>query len=170
FSVPNNLYIIGTMNTADRSVEALDTALRRRFSFIEMMPDPSLLEEREVGGVLLRDLLSTMNARIEQLLDREKQIGHSYFFHVNNEADLAGVFNNSVIPLLQEHFYNDYEKIGLVLGKGMVSDSTEEGEKFKGFAEFKVEDSPEQRTIFRLNRMTSENIMEATELLLNRSK
>jgi 5-methylcytosine-specific restriction endonuclease McrBC GTP-binding regulatory subunit McrB len=121
FSVPENVYIIGTMNTADRSVEALDTALRRRFSFTELMPDPDLLTQT-IGGVHLSKLLSTMNERIEALLDRDHAIGHSFFYQLKNDdvAGLRGVFRNSIIPLLKEYFYGDYGKIALVLGKGFV--------------------------------------------------
>ncbi len=128
FGVPNNLYIIGTMNTADRSVEALDTALRRRFSFEEMMPKPELLKDKdgnylEVCDVKLRDLLDTLNKRIVALKDREHQIGHSYFMGLETESDLKDVFKDKIIPLLQEYFYGDYKKIYYVLGPGFVEDS-----------------------------------------------
>lgn len=130
FGVPSNLYIIGTMNTADRSVEALDTALRRRFTFREYMPDPKLIE-KELGdkniwnGIKLSDVLDTINKRIEVLLDRDHQIGHSYFLALDHssdfEAELKNVFTQKIIPLLQEYFYNDYVKIGMVLGAGFVN-------------------------------------------------
>lgn len=128
FGVPNNLYIIGTMNTADRSVEALDTALRRRFSFEEMMPKPKLLGDKELCDVKLSDLLTTINQRIVALKDREHQIGHSYFMghddknedgsdkYPNKEEWLTNVFKDKIIPLLQEYFYGDYKKIYYVLG------------------------------------------------------
>lgn len=121
FGVPANLYIIGTMNTADRSVEALDSALRRRFSFEEMPPLPlsSLILNNKFGG-LLSKLLDTINKRIEILLDKDHQIGHSYFMSVSNLQDLKAVFQNKIIPLLQEYFFGDYGKIGLILGKGFV--------------------------------------------------
>ncbi|GGX03976.1 McrB family protein [Aquimarina muelleri] len=181
FSVPPNLDIYGTMNTADRSVEALDTALRRRFSFVEMMPRPELLspsamycrllwkyekvdwedteyknKEKELfdffGGELhekrkgiwknmkkeknpselsyfdgykfteinLQSILETINQRIETLIDRDHIIGHSYFMDIHSLEELTFVFKDKVIPLLQEYFYGDYGKIGLVLGKGFV--------------------------------------------------
>lgn len=123
FGVPNNLYIIGTMNTADRSVEALDTALRRRFSFEEMMPKPKLLGDKELCDVKLSDLLTTINQRIVALKDREHQIGHSYFMGLETDSDLKDVFKDKIIPLLQEYFYGDYKKIYYVLGPGFVENS-----------------------------------------------
>ena len=114
FSVPNNVYIIGTMNTADRSVEALDTALRRRFSFVEMQPNPEILSE--VENVDLSKLLKTINQRIELLIDKDHQIGHSYFIGIQNIVDLQRTFKDKIIPLLEEYFYGDFGKIGLVLG------------------------------------------------------
>lgn len=116
FSVPNNLYIIGTMNTADRSVEALDTALRRRFSFVEMQPNPSILLNSEYQDVDLKRLLETINQRIEVLVDKDHQIGHSYFIGIQNLEDLKQIFKDKIIPLLEEYFYGDFGKIGLVLG------------------------------------------------------
>ena len=114
FSVPNNVYIIGTMNTADRSVEALDTALRRRFSFVEMQPNPEILSE--VENVDLSKLLETINKRIEVLIDKDHQIGHSYFIGIQDLEDLKRTFKDKIIPLLEEYFYGDFGKIGLVLG------------------------------------------------------
>lgn len=123
FGVPSNLYIIGTMNTADRSIALLDTALRRRFEFVEMMPEPELLEiiKVENGEINLQMLLEKMNARIEFLLDREHTIGHSFFINVNSLSELQQVFKNKIIPLLQEYFYDDYAKIDAVLNdNGMI--------------------------------------------------
>lgn len=121
FSVPKNLYIIGTMNTADRSVEALDTALRRRFSFEEMMPDYNLDElKTNVGSYELHKILKTINTRIEVLKDRDHLIGHSYFIGITTEEQLKSAFFDKVIPLLQEYFYGDYEKIQMILGDGFV--------------------------------------------------
>ncbi|HPX58023.1 MAG TPA: AAA family ATPase [Candidatus Cloacimonas acidaminovorans] len=122
FSVPSNLYIIGTMNTADRSVEALDTALRRRFSFEEMAPDYSLLEGSTSEGINLAELLKTINNRIEGLLDKDHVIGHSYFLRVSKgEKTLQDVFFDEIIPLLQEYFYGNFGRIELVLGRGFVA-------------------------------------------------
>jgi 5-methylcytosine-specific restriction protein B len=122
FSVPNNVDIYGTMNTADRSVEALDTALRRRFSFEEMLPKPQLLREKgengsgKVGEIDLVELLITINDRIEALVDRDHTIGHAFFMEVDSLDSLRNVFANKVIPLLQEYFYGDYAKMEMVIG------------------------------------------------------
>lgn len=121
FSVPDNLYIIGTMNTADRSIALLDTALRRRFQFFEMMPNYELLEDVEVDGIGISDLLKAINLRIEALYDRDHQIGHTYFLSLKDEptvgkmGKLADIFRHSILPLLQEYFYDNWEKINLVL-------------------------------------------------------
>lgn len=120
FGVPSNLYIIGTMNTADRSVEAIDTALRRRFSFEEMPPRYDLEGlQYTINGIPAGEILKTINARIESLIDRDHAIGHAYFLNKNEEAIMDSFYRN-IIPLLQEYFFGDYGKIGLVLGKGFV--------------------------------------------------
>ncbi|WP_281223517.1 AAA family ATPase [Photobacterium sanguinicancri] len=123
FAVPNNLYIIGTMNTADRSLVTMDTALRRRFDFKEMMPKPELFNNRTVKGIDLTRLLATLNKRIDVLYDREHTLGHAFLFPVFNEANednafikLKDAFKNKIIPLLEEYFYEDWNKIRLVLG------------------------------------------------------
>ena len=116
FTIPKNLYIFGTMNTADRSIALLDIALRRRFHFIEMMPRYDILKGRKINNIDLALLLSTINERIEFLLDREHTIGHSYFLNIDSFEDLVSVFKNSIIPLLIEYFYDDFEKIKLILG------------------------------------------------------
>ena len=122
FSVPSNIYILGTMNTADRSISLMDTALRRRFQFIEMMPDVAILEKigaNRVGDLDVALMLKTINERITYLYDREHTIGHAFFTKLakNPSIDtLRSIFEKSVIPLLQEYFYEDYQKIQFVLG------------------------------------------------------
>ena len=125
FGVPNNFYIIGTMNTADRSIALLDTALRRRFYFIEMMPDPNHPEiSNDIEGVKCRKLLEKINERIRVLHDRDHQLGHTFFIGVKKIASLAKTFQNQIIPLLQEYFYDNWEKIDLVLNKnGFIQES-----------------------------------------------
>ncbi|EAI1148930.1 AAA family ATPase [Campylobacter coli] len=173
FGVPKNVYIIGTMNTADRSITSLDTALRRRFEFVEMMPDPDLLnnvfickdvenpnEDEDYLGddaktegyaEILQNILISINKRIEFLLDREKTIGHAFFmseavkFNKNNwikpdeyEEDwyvlsiskLKKVFQNKIIPLLQEYFYNDYALISAVLNDNGMIEKCEKDDKY----------------------------------------
>jgi hypothetical protein len=234
FSVPPNLYIIGTMNTADRSVEALDAALRRRFSFIEMQPKPELVspqrkiwelwwefpsvawdeepytsKEKELynllgididfdpndelwpkmekegkreeqvsyfnqivfSGVNLELVLKTINNRIEKLLDKDHQIGHSYFMDVSNIVELMNAFKNKIIPLLQEYFFGDYGKIGLVLGSKFVVKGENESSS-NIFADFDYQDksSLESREIYRLaniDNMTDEEFIVAIRTLMN---
>ena len=118
FSIPSNVYIIGTMNTADRSIALLDTALRRRFDFREMMPDIKHKDiSTNVSGIDLKKLLKIMNQRIAVLLDREHQIGHTYFLKVKECEKLKIIFQKKIIPLLQEYFYDNWEKIDLVLNR-----------------------------------------------------
>lgn len=212
FGVPPNLYIIGTMNTADRSVEALDTALRRRFSFEEMPPRPELLSpsnlfwrlmkqyeevpwedkaykrkekelldfmgastkvwdmrkklwdnysrnyeeeefpESEFTGINLKTILSTINTRIEKLLDSDHQIGHSYFLSVSHMEDLHDVFYRKVIPLLQEYFFGDYGKIGLVLGKGFVrkKEWDNKTDVFADFSDYENDGNFNDREVFEI--------------------
>ncbi len=107
FGVPSNIYIIGTMNTADRSIALMDTALRRRFQFIEMAPDPRTLRGISIKGVHLEYVLDIMNRRIAALYDRDHMIGHAYFTSLSSSDDISAlqqIFLNSIIPLLQEYF------------------------------------------------------------------
>ena len=150
FSVPGNVYILGTMNTADRSIALMDTALRRRFEFVEMMPDSEVLESQGAGTICVDNvelnvakMLDLINERIEYLFDREHTIGHAFFRKLEDDPSidtLADIFEKKVIPLLQEYFYEDYEKIQLVLGdndkedefKFVLDKKVELGKIFKG--------------------------------------
>ncbi|PEM59837.1 AAA family ATPase [Bacillus toyonensis] len=130
FGVPNNIHILGTMNTADRSISLMDTALRRRFKFIEMMPDIEILKKLgilEIDGIDVPAILKVMNERMEYLYDREHTIGHAFFTPLVGEENqsiqnLAHIFLNDILPLLQEYFYEDYSKIQLVLGDNAKTD------------------------------------------------
>jgi 5-methylcytosine-specific restriction protein B len=161
FGVPPNVYIIGTMNTADRSVEALDTALRRRFEFVEMPPNSNLInryvnaEAGNVGGINLMGLLDRINTRLEKLLDKDHMIGPSYFLSVETILDLMRVFQNKIIPLLQEYFYGDFGKIGLVLGKGFVSIDNGNNDVFAAFNYDQRTDLAE-RTVYNIKIPNSE--------------
>ena len=135
FSVPSNLYIVGTMNTADRSLTQIDTALRRRFHFEEMMPNPDLLEGLVIDNINICNLLKCLNERIEALYDREHTLGHAFFMELleedkKNIDTLAAIFKNKVIPLLQEYFFDDWGKIQLILGDTVI----QKKEKFIQFA------------------------------------
>lgn len=178
FKVPNNVYIIGTMNTADRSVEALDSALRRRFSFTEVMPDYSVIknvlkDKNSWNGIDIHLILKKINTRIIRLIDRDHQIGHSYFLKLQDVPSskvtdsLKSIFSDNIIPLLQEYFFNDFNKIGLVLGSGFVK-KVETVEDV--FADFKDGDSSNyDDDIFELNdleTMTDEEFIEAVNKLV----
>ena len=131
------------MNTADRSIEALDTALRRRFSFREMPPKPELIKtegalketEGRIGTIDVVELLETINKRLEKLIDKDHRIGHSYFMHIKTEAELKVAFKDKVIPLLEEYFFGDFGKIGLVLGNSFV-EKVKENAVFAKFEDY----------------------------------
>jgi len=148
FTVPKNLYIIGTMNTADRSVEALDSALRRRFVFNEMQPDETLLK-KDFYGINLQEVLKWINLRIEKLIDKDHKIGHSYFMNLETEIDLQNAFKNKIIPLLEEYFYGDFAKIGLVLGADFISKNNFEENIFKKIEDFENYTDFENRIIYK---------------------
>jgi 5-methylcytosine-specific restriction endonuclease McrBC GTP-binding regulatory subunit McrB len=160
FTVPSNVYIIGTMNTADRSIESLDTALRRRFSFTEMSPDPKLIESEgkskgNIEGVDLVLMLQKINERIEKLIDKDHKIGHSYFLEVSTIKDLKLVFKDKVIPLLEEYFFGDFGKIGLVLGNSFISKEKLTDFEFANFEDYdpQTEQDLKQRSVYSINSM-----------------
>lgn len=175
FGVPSNLYIIGTMNTADRSITSLDTALRRRFEFVEMMPDATKLGSVEVihneekKTINLQKMLQAINERIEFLYDREKTIGHAYLLDIKNLDKLKDIFQNKIIPLLQEYFYNDYEAINAVLNNnGMIevkvdSNKQEKSEYiFKGaFKDFVNDRGLDEKKIFKIASKDKKDIWDA---------
>ena len=146
FSVPANVYIVGTMNTADRSIAMMDTALRRRFRFIEMLPDLDVLEGIKVGNIDIPAILKAINERITYLFDREHTIGHAFFTGLRGDnatiEKLGQIFEKSVIPLLQEYFYEDYHKIQLVLG-----DNAKSSDEYK----FIIEENKKADKVFRGN-------------------
>lgn len=160
FKVPHNVYIVGTMNTADRSIEALDTALRRRFSFVEKPPVPELIRNEGksgkvngiVNGIDLQKVLETINDRIEKLIDKDHKIGHSYFLKVDNKESLINCFENEVIPLLEEYFFGDYGKIGLVLGDSFVAKDEIEGFEFAEFSGYDSDVSSDlkERSVYKI--------------------
>jgi hypothetical protein len=138
FKVPQNVFIIGTMNTADRSIEALDTALRRRFSFREMPPKPELILQEgklkdkngKIDDIDVVEILKVMNDRIEKLIDKDHKIGHSYFLGIETLDELKQAFKDKVIPLLEEYFFGDFGKISLVLGSSFITKSSKSGVLF----------------------------------------
>lgn len=143
FGVPQNLYILGTMNTADRSIALMDTALRRRFEFIEMLPDLEVLNSLEVENINIRLMLEKINQRVEYLYDRDHTIGHAYFMSLKENQtleELENIFKNKIIPLLQEYFYDDWEKILMVLGNGFIEKEVIKDDIF----DYKVDDYLEE--------------------------
>jgi hypothetical protein len=140
FGVPDNVYIIGTMNTADRSVEALDTALRRRFNFTEMLPQHNHELITSVEGIDLKDKLRKINLRLEKLLSRDHSIGHSFLLSLSGHQGLYNAFYNKIIPLLQEYFFGDYGKIGLVLGSAFITEDPDSTSDIDLFASFDYQD------------------------------
>ena len=159
FGVPQNLYIIGTMNTADRSIAPIDTALRRRFVFEEMAPNPNLLNKDKIKvqvskddetdtGIELKKLLEAINTRIEYLYDRDHTIGHAYLIDVKTLSDLKFAFKNKIIPLLAEYFYEDWENIDLVLNQnGFIIPNTDN----KSYLSKKIEDKIRNKITYKVS-------------------
>jgi 5-methylcytosine-specific restriction enzyme B len=129
FNVPPNVFIIGTMNTADRSIQLLDTALRRRFRFIELMPDTELLEGTVIGGLLVADFLDELNGRIRAKVGRERQVGHAVFFQdgsvITSPDAFAATFRHEVLPLVQEYLYDNYADLADVFGPRIIDAANE---------------------------------------------
>lgn len=157
FGVPPNLYILGTMNTADRSIALLDLALRRRFAFVEMEPEPAAIAPAAVEGVDLRALLRRLNERVAALLDRDHRIGHSYFMGLQDGEDLRFAWYARVVPLLEEYFYNDHERLRVVLGARFVRPV-----EIGGAAKMSLEDfaDPERRP-HEIARLSGAEFIEA---------
>ncbi|MFW1859935.1 McrB family protein [Acinetobacter defluvii] len=158
FSVPNNLYIIGTMNSSDRSLTGLDLALRRRFTFTEMAPNPSLLFGVNVEGVEIDRLLDILNQRIEILLDRDHCIGHAYFMPLKDKPELSvlkDIFLQKIIPLLQEYFFDDWEHIHAVLNENEMLKKKYNASKMNGL--FKTSKSM-SRDIWEVNTQAFDDL------------
>ncbi len=169
FSVPPNVYIVGTMNTADRSVEALDSALRRRFSFLHMAPDESKLK-KIIEGIDLAELLRTLNDRLKILKDADHTIGHAWLMDVKNFDDLTQAFGEKILPLLGEYFFNDFEKLGLVLGEGFFSESKlANPSSFASFKGSSIASEYYQSRLYELKPSNSLTIADF-ERLLNRKE
>ena len=131
FSVPPNLYIIATMNTADRSIKLLDAALKRRFAFIEILPDPELLDVPvENTNLTLADIMNGLNAKLREFVGRDKQIGHAYFMRngapVVTIDELKHIYRYEIIPLIQEYCYDNYQQLADIVGNDFVDTSLEE--------------------------------------------
>jgi hypothetical protein len=159
FGVPRNLFIIGTMNTADRSIVSLDSALRRRFAFEECFPEPELIEQPEGFSVNLPRLLKAINARIAMVLDRDHCIGHSYFMGIIKQSNslqaLRNVFSRSVIPLLEEYFSGDLARVGMILGGRFVTENAfDEQEKSITLASGPWDTDLETKQVYQLVDVT----------------
>ena len=148
------------MNTADRSIALMDTALRRRFEFVEMMPEYDELNEINIESINIGKMLKTINDRIEYLYDRDHTIGHAYFMGVTDIKTLANVFKNKILPLLQEYFYDDWEKIRLVLGDSQKNEDcqfiTREERKASDLFGKSIDDI-EDKMLYKINKTAFDN-------------
>ncbi|WXU00145.1 MAG: hypothetical protein Ctma_0856 [Catillopecten margaritatus gill symbiont] len=160
FSVPNNLYIIGTMNTADRSLTLMDTALRRRFDFVEMLPDADLVKGN-FDNIDVQKILKTINQRIEVLYDKEHLIGHSFLMYIDSLEELRNTFKNKILPLLEEYFYDDFSKIKAVLNDKDNRFYQEVKQDENLFADMEVEYNKEQKIYNRqsCDELTADNFI-----------
>lgn len=151
FGVPANLLIVGTMNTADRSIQLLDTALRRRFKFEELLPDYEEIKKNNDA----KEILKNINARIRCLLNKDYQIGHAYFMHAKSNKEILSIMVNKIIPLLEEYFYNDIEKIRFVLNENEKTDNPfyvideETKNTYKIYS--KISEIDDDRNFYKLN-------------------
>lgn len=153
FAVPSNLMIVGTMNTADRSIQLLDSALRRRFRFEELLPD-----YEKIDNATAKEILQKINARIRCLLDKDHQIGHSYFIEAKNDLDIFNALKDSVIPLLEEYFYNDAQKIRQILNENDNTDTAfyVKDEEAENASRLIQNDYDDDKAFYQLNPKLSE--------------
>ena len=164
FTVPKNLYVLGTMNTADRSIALLDIALRRRFEFVELMPKNELLSSNIEGtGLSLAKLLEQLNQKISIMIDRDHQIGHSYLMEIDSLKSLNRAWYKKILPLIQEYFYNDWEKLEILLGKSKL-DGT-------GFVTSKIVKFPgdgdlDDTTLHDIHQYTDQELVKALKALV----
>lgn len=169
FSVPQNLYIIGTMNSSDRSLTGLDIALRRRFTFIEMSPKPDLLRDIVIDGLDVGELLKVINQRIEVLLDRDHCIGHANFMSLKSGSkldELVQIFKQKIIPQLQEYFFDDWSKINMVLNdNGMLE--AEAVKTSEVFPDINIDEVSyfEEKKIWKLDEAAFESIESFTKII-----
>ena len=169
FSVPDNVYILGTMNTADRSIAIMDTALRRRFDFIEMLPEKNILKDLVIDKLNISELFESINQRIELLYDRDHTIGHAYFMPLLNNKSigmLKQIFRDRILPLLQEYFYEDYNKIRLVFGNNAFIN--EENIITTKYFKDGVPDGMLQEKRYTINDLAFDNIENYKAILLKK--
>ena len=162
FGVPANLFIVGTMNTADRSIQLLDSALRRRFKFEEFCPDYTVFNSETMEA---EKVLKKINARVRSLLNKDNQIGHSYLMFAKSYCDIVSVLYNKIIPLLEEYFYNDITKVRFVLddlndGQFYIEDKDAKG-AYELFLSEAIDD--EDRDFYMLNPIIADAIENKNE-------